>query len=61
MSLHIKDVTSQVEVTGVPSAGPGPAGKPRNPPSWEEQERFRQLAEKDRAARRRVCGEGFDG
>jgi hypothetical protein len=62
MSLHVGEVTSQVEVNGTPGAGGAPAapGSP-GPPVWEQRERHRELAEDERESRRRTAGEGFDG
>jgi hypothetical protein len=62
MSLHVGEVTSQVEVQGTPGAGGSTAasGSP-NPPVWEQRERHRELAEDERESRRRTAGEGFDG
>ena len=62
MSLHVGEVTSQVEVHGTPGAGgiaaaPGPA----QPPIWEQRERHRLLAEDECESHSRTAGEGFDG
>jgi hypothetical protein len=62
MSLHVGEVTSQVEVHGTPGAGGIPAGPGSpSPPIWEQQERHRELAEDEHESRRRTAGEGFDG
>lgn len=62
MSLHVGEVTSQVEMHGSPDAGgiPSAADSPRQP-SWEQRERHRELAEDERESCRRTAGEGFDG
>jgi hypothetical protein len=62
MSLHVGEVTSQVELHGTPGASgtpaaPGSAG----PPIWEQRERHRELTEAERESCRRTAGEGFDG
>ena len=59
MSLHIGEVTSQVEVHGTPGAGGSTAasGSP-SPPVWELRERHRELAEDERESRRRTAGRG---
>ena len=62
MSVHVGEVTSQVEVHGSPGAdgtAAGPGG-PR-PPVWEERERHRELTEDEHESRCRTAGEGFDG
>lgn len=62
MSLHVGEVTSQVEVHGTPGAGGVPAAPgSASPPIWEQRERHRQLAEDERESGRRTAGEGFDG
>jgi hypothetical protein len=62
MSLHVGEVTSQVEVHGAPGAGgiPAAADSP-GPPVWEQRERHCELAEHERESCRRTAGEGFDG
>lgn len=62
MSLHVGEVTSQVEVLGTPGAAgiPAAAGS-ASPPIWEQRERHRELAEDERGSCRRTAGEGFDG
>ena len=59
MSLHIGEVTSTVELAGVPVAGDRPVTT--QPPIWDQRERHRRLAELDRDAHHRTAGEGFDG
>ena len=61
MSLHVGEVTSQVEVHGTPGAGEAPAASGASPPIWEQRERHRELAEDERESCRRTAGEGFDG
>jgi hypothetical protein len=59
MSLHIGEVTSQVDVQGVgaPAAQGGGGAKA---PIWLERERHRRLVEDEAERRARVAGEGFD-
>jgi len=62
MSLHVGEVTSQVEVHGTPgAAGLDAAPDPIRAPVWEQRERHRELAEAERESGRRTAGEGFDG
>lgn len=62
MSLHVGEVTSQVEVHGTPGAGEVlAASSSATQPIWEQRERHRELAEDERESRRRIAGEGFDG
>ena len=62
MSLHVGEVTSEVEVHGTPGAGGAPtASGSASPPIWEQRERHRELAEDECESRRRTAGEGFDG
>jgi hypothetical protein len=62
MSLHVGEVTSQVEVHGTPGAsGTAAASDSASPPIWEQRERHRELAEDERESCRRITGEGFDG
>ena len=62
MSLHVGEVTSQVEVQGTPGAAGTPAASGgASPPAWELRERHRELAEDERESGRRTAGEGFDG
>jgi hypothetical protein len=61
MTVHVGELTSQVEVTGV---GGGQQGEDRaagKPPSWAERQRFADLAEECEQARARTAGGGFDG
>ena len=60
MSLHIAEVTSAVNVEGVPAAGGAGAGT-RTVPPWELRERHRRLTEEVRDESRRTASEGFDG
>jgi hypothetical protein len=59
MSLHVGEVTSTVEMSGVPAAGDRPATA--EPPIWDQRERHRRLVELDRDEHCRTAGEGFDG
>jgi hypothetical protein len=62
MSLHVGEVTSQVDVHGTPGAGGTPAGPGGSaPPIWEQRDRHRQLAEDEQESCWRTAGEGFDG
>ncbi|HEU5387296.1 MAG TPA: hypothetical protein VFV73_15460 [Streptosporangiaceae bacterium] len=62
MSLHVGEVTSQVEVHGAPgAAGTTGASGSASPSAWEQRERHRELAEAEREACRRTAEEGFDG
>jgi hypothetical protein len=62
MSLHVGEVTSQVEVHGTPGAGGNAAGSGSpGPPVWEQRERHRELTEDEHESCRRTAGEGFDG
>ncbi len=62
MSLHVGEVTSQVEVQGTAGAGgvPAASGSP-SPPIWEQRDHHRELTEDEHESRRRTAGEGFDG
>ena len=60
MTLHVGELTSQVDVQGVAGATAPPGGD-KKPSPWEERERHRRLAEEERERRARVAGEGFDG
>lgn len=59
MSLHIGEVTSTVNVEGVPPAGGAAAAKA--PPPWELIEKHRAMSEVVRDDARRTAAEGFDG
>jgi hypothetical protein len=60
MTVHVGELTSQVELTGVPAATPGPAAAPAKPPGWQEAQRFAELAEDRERDRARTAGGGFD-
>lgn len=59
MGLHIGEVTSTVNVQGVPATG-GAAGAQASPP-WDRLEKHRALTETLREDARRTAEEGFDG
>ena len=61
MSLHVGEVTSQVEVHGTRRRGITAASGSASPPVWEQRQRHRELAEDERESCRRTAGEGFDG
>jgi hypothetical protein len=63
MSLHIGELTSQVNVSGTPpasgSAESDEAARPMQP--WDRLEQHLALAHEERSIERRTAGEGFDG
>jgi len=61
MSVHVGELTSQVEVAGVPAAGRPAADGPGRSPGWAERQRFADLAEECELDRARTDGGGFDG
>jgi hypothetical protein len=60
MSVHVGEVSTQVEVQGVAGQAP-PAPAPARPPTWDERQRHRELTEDDARSRARTAGGGFDG
>lgn len=62
MSIHIGEVTSEVEVRGSAAAGGGGASPaPSLQPGWDEQARHRRVLVEERRERCRTDGAGFDG
>jgi hypothetical protein len=61
MTVHVGELTSQVEMAGVAAAAGAPAGPPARPPGWQEAQRFAELAEDRERARARTAAGGFDG
>jgi hypothetical protein len=59
MALHIGEVTSTVNVEGVPGTAGAP--DPKASPPWERLEKHRSLTEAVREETRRTAEEGFDG
>ncbi|WP_250037766.1 hypothetical protein [Paractinoplanes maris] len=60
MTVHVGELTSQVELTGVPAATSGSAAQPAEPPGWVKAQRFAELAEERERDRARTAGGGFD-
>ncbi|TYB64797.1 hypothetical protein FXF51_20300 [Nonomuraea sp. PA05] len=60
MTVHVAELTSQVELTGVPPVAQAPAGAPARTPGWHEAQRFAELAEERHRDRARTAGGGFD-
>lgn len=61
MSIHVGELTSQVEVTGVAAGAPQTAGQATKPPEWQQRQRFADLAEEQVRSRARTAAGGFDG
>lgn len=57
MTVHIGELSTEVEVQGV---GGSPAS-PTRPPGWDERQRHRDLAEDEARSVARTAGGGFDG
>ncbi|SHN83716.1 hypothetical protein SAMN05660350_03475 [Geodermatophilus obscurus] len=60
MTVHVGEVSSSVELQGVPGQRPAPAA-PDRPAGWDERQRHRELAEEEARLRARTAGGGFDG
>ncbi|WP_136697171.1 hypothetical protein [Geodermatophilus dictyosporus] len=60
MTVHVAEVSSEVDVQGMATTGGRPA-QPARPQPWDERQRFRDLAEDDLRDRARTAGGGFDG
>ncbi|WP_138760652.1 hypothetical protein [Modestobacter altitudinis] len=60
MTVHVGEVSSEVDVQGMGSPGTAAAQAPR-PKPWDEQQRHRELAEEHLHDRARTAGGGFDG
>jgi hypothetical protein len=60
MTVHVGEVSTQVEVQGVGGPPAAPAA-PSRPPGWDERQRHRDLAEEQARSLARTAGGGFDG
>jgi hypothetical protein len=60
VTVHVGEVSSEVEVSGMAAPGAA-AAAPARPKPWDERQRYRELAEDEQRDRARTAGGGFDG